>query len=48
MERVMATYPVLDAITPLPEAVVLEIQYLKSSMDILDKLANEKRAFIVT
>lgn len=41
------THAVLDSITPLAQNVVLQIQQLESSEEVLDELANLDRAVIV-
>lgn len=38
---------VLDAITTLPQRIVLEIEYLEAGMDVLDELRNLQRSTVV-
>lgn len=38
---------VLDGVTPLPKDIVLEVEYLETSMHIFDELANQERNVVV-
>ena len=40
--------PILDAITALPERVVLQVQDLEARVDVLDELADLQRPAIVS
>lgn len=42
-----STHAVLDSITPLPQNVILQVQQLESSKEVLDELANLDWAVIV-
>ena len=43
-----STNPVFDAIAPTPQAIVFQVQDLKSRMQVLDKSIDENRSLVVT
>ena len=40
-------HAVLDTIATLPQRIILEIEYLKAGMDVLDELSNLQRSTVI-